>query len=134
MNSALIHLGYKGGTYHYSKAHIPYLKPKLLVCSKDIKIEDYKEIRTAKLQQIKTYKKISSLLFLSSFLPFEIITFLLNCHKNSIRTVFILDMHPWSCMFSLASRIFGMKVLVVVHDGINANKNRFGEISLLLQK
>ena len=40
MNIALIHLGNKGGTYHYSKSHIDYLNPKLIVGTRKFKKDD----------------------------------------------------------------------------------------------
>ena len=128
MNIALIHLGNKGGTYHYSKSHIDYLNPKLIVCTRKFKKDFSYSYPNQSMVGFITYSNFLQLLVSSLFTPFYLVYFILNCILFSIDRVFILDCHPWAFLFAFASRLLNLKVLVVAHDGVNANKNRFGKL------
>ena len=133
MNIALIHLGNKGGTYHYSKSHIDYLNPKLIVGTRKFKKDFSYAYPNQSIMGLTTYSNLIELIFSSLFVPIYLVFFIFKCIRLSINRVFILDCHPWTFLFAFASRLLNLKVLVVVHDGVNANKNRFGKLSQILQ-
>ena len=70
MNIALIHLGHKGGTYHYSKSHIKYLDPKLIVCDGKFKNDFSHVYPNQSMVGLTTYSNLIELLFSSLFTPF----------------------------------------------------------------
>lgn len=111
----VLHLGVSGGSVEYTTQILKNLEGDKLIISSQKNDGDIKFL---------VYTKTTEFLLYTIFLlPLYLIRFLVLITQYSPKTLYLGYIHPWYLPFVIIAKLFKIKIVSTIHDGILAGKN-----------